>query len=210
MPIFTAVGGLYSKTALSNEDKEIALEKLKKTAFNFREAAPGVYRSGLISEEAAPFLKEAGIKTVLSFDNNNRRAEKEQKRLEEMGIHVISMPWSGWDDPDDEVISKAVELIESQENRPILVHCKHGQERTGVAIASWRIAHQDWSFGQAYQEMKGCGFRSFQYGHLKKYVYEFARKHGDQNAMFGSGLEETKTNLLSFFYKLRKLNPFLK
>src|SRR3989338_4459731 len=117
VPIFTALGGMCPKTALSNE--EAALEKLKKTAFNFREAAPGVYRSGLISKEAAPFLKEAGIKTVLSFDNNKKRAEAEKKRLEEIGINVISMPWSGWEDPNDESISKTVEILESQKNRPI-------------------------------------------------------------------------------------------
>ena len=188
--------------------KEAALEKLKEKAVNFHEAAPGVYRSGLISEEATPYLKELGIKTVVSFDNNKKRAGVEEERLKRLGIDLIPIPWSGWDYPSDEVISKAIELIESPERRPILVHCKHGQERTGVAIASWRIAKQGWAVREAYQEMKAHGFRSFQYGHLKEYVYDFARRQGDGAAKIENKWEQMKTRALSFFYQLRKANPF--
>ncbi|MBI4373099.1 MAG: dual specificity protein phosphatase family protein [Candidatus Omnitrophica bacterium] len=207
-------GVLGPNVAFSNEEE--ALAELKQVAFNFRETAPGVYRSGLIPSEAAPLLKELGVKTVISFDNDLKRAAREEKKLRELGIEAVSLPWSGWDVPEEEVISETISLIDSEDHKPILVHCKHGQERTGAAIAAWRIKSQNWSFEKAYQEMKSCGFRPFQYGHLKKYVYEFAREHarvpaghGDEKAEFGSPLERMKTNTLSFLYGLRKLNPFL-
>lgn len=190
--------------------EEAALEKLKRTAFNFHQVASGIYRSGLISKEAVPAFKELGIKTVITFDNDLKRVEKEKEFLKGSGIELISIPWSGWDNPEDETISKTLSLIESPERKPLLVHCKQGQERTGVVIACWRIAHQDWSIGEAYREMRAHGFRPFQYGHLKKYVYEFARRRGDQSAEINSPAERMKTDILSFFYRLRKLNPFFR
>ncbi|MBI4358492.1 MAG: dual specificity protein phosphatase family protein [Candidatus Omnitrophica bacterium] len=203
------VAGAWVSPRLAFSQEETALEELKEKAVNFHEAAPGVYRSGLISEEASPYLKELGIKTVVSFDNNKHRAKAEEERLRRLGIDLIPIPWSGWDYPDDEVISKVIELIESPERRPILVHCKHGQERTGVVIASWRIAKQGWQAEKAYQEMKAHGFRPFQYGHLKEYVYDFARRHGHEDAKIENKWERTKTQILSFLYQMRKANPFL-
>lgn len=190
-----------------SSEKDALFENLNKTAFNFRQVTPHLYRSGLISKESVPYLKELGIKTVLTFDNRMDRIGKEQKFLEEAGIKSISIPWSGWDYPSDKTIQEIHEIINAHENQPVLVHCKHGQERTGVVVASWRIAYQDWNFDQAYQEMKACGFRPFQYGHLKKYVSEFAKRHGDSQAKIGT-LEQIKIGIFSFFYKLRKLNPF--
>lgn len=195
-----------SPSGFAESDRDELFEKIKPTVYNFREVTPTIYRSGLISKEAVPYLKELGIKTVLTFDNQPKRVAEEQKYLKEAGIESISIPWSGWDDPDDATIQKIHEIMNSPEHQPILIHCKHGQERTGVVVATWRISHQNWSADQAYQEMKGCGFRPFQYGHLKKYVYNFASTHGDQNAKI-STLERIKTEVLSFFYRLRKLNP---
>ena len=194
----------------ADSEKEIGPKELKELGVNFHEVAPGIYRSGLITEKSVPGLKELGVKTVVSFDNNQKRAQAEKKFLEQSGIESILIPWSGWDEPEDEVIGKILSLIEDQTKRPILVHCKHGQERTGVVVACWRITHDGWSAEKAYQEMRSYGFRPFRYGHLKKYVYDFAGARGGKDLSVGSSLERVKTDVLSFFYQLRKRNPFLK
>lgn len=194
-----------ASTVSAQSEKDALFEKLDETAYNFRQVTPNLYRSGLISKESVPYLKELGIKTVLTFDNKLDRVEKEQKFLEEAGIKSISIPWSGWDYPNDQTIQKIHEIINQPERQPILVHCKHGQERTGVVVATWRIADQGWTFDQAYEEMKFCGFRPFQYGHLKDYVFDFAKKRGDQKTEIET-LERMKTKIFSFFYHLRKPN----
>lgn len=196
----------FSPLGSAGPEQDALFEKLKKTTYNFRQVTPAIYRSGLISKESVPYLKELGIKTVLTFDNQPKRVAEEQQFLKEAGIESISIPWSGWDDPDDETIRKIHQVMDSPERQPILVHCKHGQERTGVVLATWRISRQNWNVDQAYREMKACGFRPFQYGHLKKYVYNFADTRDDQNAKMNT-LERIKTEVLSFFYRLRKLNP---
>ncbi len=188
------------------EDREALFDKLKTNVYNFRQVESDIYRSGQLSKEAVPQLRELGIKTVISFDDHQKRIQKEKEFLKDSGIEFISIPWSASDYPQDEAIKKIHALMEAPENKPVLVHCKHGQERTGVVIATWRISHQGWGVEKAYQEMKFCGFRSFQYGHLKNYVYEFAAKSG-QPAKIGI-LERIKIGTIYRIHQLRKLNPF--
>ena len=206
--VLTFAAGI-GKPIFALSEKEALLEKLKEETYNFHEVAPDIYRSGLVSERAAPLLKELGVKTVLSFDNNLKRVRKEEEFLERAGIKFVSIPWSGWDHPEDETIEKALALLESPQARPILVHCKHGQERTGVVIACWRIAYEDWPAEEAYKEMKAHGFRPGRYGHLKSYIYQYAQRRGQRGVGINNQLERMKTNVLSFFYRLRKLSPFL-
>lgn len=198
------LGSFDSGQADSDKKDNAFFEKLSQTAYNFRQVNTNLYRSGLISKESIPYLKELGIKTVVTFDNRLARVEEEQKFLEQTGIRFISIPWSGWDKPDDRTIRRIQDLMNDPANQPVLVHCKHGQERTGVVVATWRIAHEGWNFERAFNEMKACGFRSFQYGHLKNYVSEFSEKQSGQKAALSSW-ERWKTEVLSFFYRLRKL-----
>lgn len=186
-----------------------ALEQLKEIVVHFDEVVPGVYRGGLISKEAAPLLKELGIKTVINFDNHEKRAKEEEEYLKLFGIYTIRIPWSGWDYPRDEDIEKFLALIKTSELRPLIVHCKRGSERTGVAIATWRVSEFGWTAEQAYKEMKRYHFRSFTRGHLKEYVYRFAKERGEEGAKITNLFERLRFNLFYLFYQLRKLNPLL-
>ena len=190
-------------------DGETVLEKLKRFVPRFAEVTPGVYRSGLLHEEVAPLLKDLGIKTVINLDDNEKRAKKEEEFLKLFGIYMIWIPWSGFNYPKNEVIEKSLALINTPDLQPILVHCQRGSERTGLTIACWRIAQEKWSAKQAYEEMRSYGFRTFWYGHLKKYLFRFARRHGDESAKMRNLVEKFKINLLYFFYRFRKLNPLL-
>lgn len=189
-------------------EKEAALEKLKKNVFNFHEVGPGIYRSGLIFKETAPLLSELGVKTVISFHDDKALAEREKQFLETYGIRMIWLPWEGVERPKDEMIEKSIELMDTAELKPILLHCKRGAERTGVTVASYRVVKEGWPAARAYEEMKAHKFRFFRYGHLKKYLYDLAYQRGDSEARIDNALERTKTNTLSSIYRLRKLSPF--
>lgn len=51
--------------------------------------------------------------------------------------------------------------IEAKEN--ILVHCLHGVDRTGMAIAAWKILYGGVSVDDAIKEMKSLGFHNIPY-----------------------------------------------
>lgn len=46
----------------------------------------------------------------------------------------------------------------------VLVHCLHGEDRTGIVVAAYRILIQGWSVNQATAEMYKFGFHRFPYG----------------------------------------------
>lgn len=46
----------------------------------------------------------------------------------------------------------------------VLVHCLHGEDRTGMVMAAYRMIMQNWSFEKAKTEMLGYGFHTFPYG----------------------------------------------
>ena len=187
-------------------ESEDALKSLQRSIDRFAEVSPGAYRSGLIHEEDAPYLKDLGIKTVVNLDDDSERAKKEEQFLRPFGIYMIWLPWNGLDSPKDEVIDKSLALLNTPDLRPILIHCERGSERTGLTVGCWRIAQQNWTAKQAYEEMKSYDFRPFWYGHLKKYLFRFARSHGDSRARIGNWFEKMKTNTLSFFYRFRNIN----
>jgi tyrosine-protein phosphatase SIW14 len=43
-------------------------------------------------------------------------------------------------------------------NYPIFVHCQHGQDRTGVIVALYRIFYEQWTPQAAHDEMMNMGF----------------------------------------------------
>ena len=202
----TSFAGLVVSPPVALSDKASALETLKETIVHFDEASPGVYRGGRVPEAAAPLLKELGVKTVINFDNKNAYARKEEEHLKLFGIYTVRMPWSGFDYPKDEDIEKFLTLMATPDLKPIMVHCKRGSERTGTTMAIWRMKEFGWPVEKAYEEMLKFDYRRFRQGHLKEYVFEYAREHGDETAKIGM-LERMKTKVLYVIGKLGKLNP---
>jgi protein tyrosine/serine phosphatase len=203
-----AVVGLGGRPQSAFSQKEAVLDELKKTIIHFNQVAPGVYRGGLGTKAGAPLLKELGVKTVINFDNQTKRAQDEAEYLKLFGIYTVLIPWSGWDQPTEENIEKFLALMRSEDLKPVMVHCKRGSERTGTMMAIWRISEFGWPIEKAYAEMREYEYRRFLQGHLKAYVYEYARKQGQDSAKISNVLEQAKTNFFYFFFQLRKLNPF--
>jgi protein tyrosine/serine phosphatase len=65
---------------------------------------------------------------------------------------------NAWHITNDEVISALKLIRAAQAKGPVLVHCQHGADRTGVVIAMYRIIYQGWSKQQALDEMENGGF----------------------------------------------------
>ena len=54
---------------------------------------------------------------------------------------------------DERAVLKAVGIMQSPKNRPLLVHCRHGSDRTGLVCATYRVLVQDWTKEEAIEEM---------------------------------------------------------
>ncbi len=56
-----------------------------------------------------------------------------------------------------------LEIIDALKNikispKPLLVHCKHGSDRTGVVMAMYRIVFENWTKQNAINELKNGGY----------------------------------------------------
>lgn len=48
-------------------------------------------------------------------------------------------------------------LVQAQ--KPVLIHCQHGQDRTGLVVAAYRVRFQGWSKDWAMTEARQYGYR---------------------------------------------------
>ena len=141
------------------------------TSISFAEklSVHGVPNAGKVSEQlfrgaqprldALAELKKLGITTIVDLRSGSSRAgEPERSRAESLGMHFVSIPVGGFSNPTSGQLAEFFSLLRQSPTERIFVHCRLGDDRTGVFIASYRIAFDHWSADQALSEMNAFGF----------------------------------------------------
>jgi protein tyrosine phosphatase (PTP) superfamily phosphohydrolase (DUF442 family) len=123
---------------------------------NFSKVSDEVYRSAQPSEaQLAQLVDRYGIKSVIKLnagDAPQSCALADSPRIS--GWSVISRRSA----PTAEQIKQILDAIDCAP-KPVLIHCTHGEDRTGLIVALWRIRHGA-SVSDAYTDMIGRGFHS--------------------------------------------------
>jgi len=122
---------------------------------NFGQVAPNLYRGAQPSDEGFTTLKNMGVQIVVDLRGGNRK--KEQKAVTELGMRYISLPSQCYS-PNDKTFAAFLAVVRENPGKRIFVHCHVGKDRTGMAIASYRMAMEGWSAADAMNEMKAFGF----------------------------------------------------
>ncbi|MEO8001194.1 MAG: dual specificity protein phosphatase family protein [Arenimonas sp.] len=112
-----------------------------------------LYRSAQPEDGSGEAIKSLGIKTVL----NLREHDKDIVLRKTSGIGFKQYPLHTWDIDDRDIVA-VLKIITNPTNQPILVHCAHGADRTGLMMASYRMIVQGWSKEDARKEMKQGGY----------------------------------------------------
>jgi len=121
--------------------------------YNLFQMSPTLYRSALPDEGAVPLLKRLRVVTVINF-----LPESDSSWLSAPGIAQIQLPYRT-NHVDDADVLKSLRVIQAAEaNGPVLMHCKHGSDRTGLMSAMYRVVVQGWSKEDALNEMTQGGF----------------------------------------------------
>jgi len=129
--------------------------------YNLYQMSPTLYRSALPDEQAVPLLGKLQIKTVVSF-----LPESDETWLKEPQINRVQLPMRTVHADDAQIIAALRAIQEAQAKGPVLIHCKHGMDRTGLVSAMYRVVVQGWSKQDAVAEMTQGGF-----GDLKRMKY---------------------------------------
>ena len=158
------------KATLPNEAK--ASERI----FNLRglsnvgRVSPGIYRGAQPLPEGYDTLKKMGVRTVI----NLRSKHSEKNTVEALGMKSIEVPFSVLKDVNIEKINSLIDIMINPDNQPVYVHCKLGQDRTGIVIAAYRMRVDGWSLKEAEAEMQAFGFNDLWY-ELKEFIRNYAK-----------------------------------
>ena len=116
---------------------------------NLHRVTPTLYRSAQPDATSGEALQKLGIKTVLSF----RKRDKDEPLQKTPGITFKRYPLYTWDIEEKDILA-VLRILNDPANQPVLVHCTHGADRTGLMVASYRMIVQNWSKETAIAEMK--------------------------------------------------------
>ncbi|WP_225748598.1 tyrosine-protein phosphatase [Eikenella sp. Marseille-P7795] len=111
-----------------------------------------LYRSEQPVAEDAEKLQSLGIKSVVNLRYFNRSADR--KVLADQGIELFNRPLLTWRISPRQVAETLYLIEQRQAAGPVLVHCYHGADRTGLIAGMYRIIYQGWSVEHAKNEMR--------------------------------------------------------
>jgi protein tyrosine/serine phosphatase len=124
-----------------------------------------VWRSSQPDAVGFADLKSAGVGEVLSL----RRWHGDQGLCcEGIGLHRVPMDAETIHDAD---IVAALKVL-TRARKPVLVHCWHGSDRTGVVVAMYRMVVQDWPRAKAIAELNdpAYGHHASAYPNIRRYL----------------------------------------
>lgn len=117
---------------------------------NLRQVDPGVWRCGQATPEGAAYLKTLGATDELKL---NLRSEGPDFPGFKVHYHPLNI-WDQWFHLSDKDVLDAVAEIKPG----TVIHCEHGEDRTGLICAVYRVTHDHWTKADAEKEMLANGF----------------------------------------------------
>jgi protein tyrosine phosphatase (PTP) superfamily phosphohydrolase (DUF442 family) len=140
---------------------------------NFFRVAPGLYRGAQPQQAGVAELVKLGVKTVV----NLRSGAADDELFAGSGIRVEQIAMNAFF-PSRSGFERFLAIAADPARQPVFVHCRHGSDRTGTAVAIYRVLQQRWPVAQAIGEMVdgGFGFHPI-HSHLKGFVRRFVARH---------------------------------
>ena len=129
---------------------------------NLFQVSPVLYRSAQPTAEGLNLLNQnlavsyglpKEIKTVVNLRNN----EGDGALVVPTGVRYDQIPFDTWQVKETDVV-RFLKIVRNPNNQPVLLHCKHGADRTGMMTAIYRIVEQGWRKQDAIAEMTQGGF----------------------------------------------------
>ena len=147
--------GQEGKQALAGPEHSTGAKLKAKGIPNFGQVNSNLYRGAQPSSEGFQTLKDTGIDIVVDLRGGDSKSEK--AAVTKLGMQYVSIP-SHCPFPSDKPWAEFLKMIEDNPGKKVFVHCRLGDDRTGMAVASYRMAEEGWSAKEAMKEMKAFGF----------------------------------------------------
>lgn len=134
---------------------------------NCHQVTPVLYRSGQPDREGFSALQRAGIRSVLNLREYHSDADKARHT----SLCLMNYPMAAGEVTEADV-ENCLKLI-ADAPKPVLVHCWHGSDRTGIIIAAYLIVYCNKSVTEAEAVLrdKRFGHHEFWYGNLSNLLH---------------------------------------
>lgn len=149
---------------------------------NFDEIAPGVFRSNHPTRARFKSYAARGIKTILTLRGGKNRPHHllEVEACRDFGLIFECVPMSARHAPKVHQLSAVFEVLDRIE-RPFLMHCKSGADRTGLVSAIYLLHYENAPLEHARRQL------SFRYIHIRRtqtgvldfFLESFAARHAE-------------------------------
>lgn len=116
---------------------------------NFGKVTETLYRGAQPTDEGFTNLSKLGISIVVDLRGSGPH---ERELVTKLGMKYVAYPWHCYN-PQDEQFAQFLTLLRENPGQKVFVHCRLGEDRTGMEIAAFRMAEQSWTPDQARQEM---------------------------------------------------------
>lgn len=114
---------------------------------NFYKISKDIYRSEQPSSKEVQYLAGLGFKTVI----NLRLWHSDRDEITNTGIAEVWIKLRAGKITDEKIIE--ILKVINKSPKPILIHCWHGSDRTGVIVAMYRLVFQKWKKSEAINEL---------------------------------------------------------
>ena len=156
---------------VSTEEDGVSEEELAKAPMaNFKKVRSGLYRGGHPDAAGIAYLKKIGVKTIVDLEIGDFIEATPWSISDELdaasaaGITVLRYPMSAFEPAlsrrFDDAMSSILAVLADKSRAPIYVHCKHGQDRTGLVVGLERVELEGWTPAKAHAEMVTIGFHT--------------------------------------------------
>jgi tyrosine-protein phosphatase SIW14 len=149
---------------------------------NFGEVTPYLLRGGQPKGEGYENLKKMGVDIVVDVRLSGK--DKEKKLVNQAGMKFVGIPWHCYF-PRDHVFAEFLDVLRENKGKKLFVHCRYGDDRTGMMIAVYRMAVENWTPKEAREEMEKFGFHPMicpSLGPYEAHFPEHLRKSDDFRA----------------------------
>jgi uncharacterized protein (TIGR01244 family) len=137
------------------------------------QVTPEIYRGGQPTPEGLKSISARGIKTIISLRDRDE-VMSENQPIEEAYARANGIAFKRFPIPGVPTLREALQVISMIEaaEKPVLVHCLNGSERTTTILGIYRLRHEGWSVDQVLAEADsyGIGFRTQAYRSFLKSV----------------------------------------
>jgi len=135
-------------------------------------------------EELAGLIEKLGLRTVISLRGVRPPSapdaweQAEREVCATRGVEFVRLPCNHKNPPTAEQVERFLAIVRDPQRLPALIHCRIGQQRTGLFCALYRVHVQGLDPDEALREMDELGFnlRHRRHRRLLAAFEQFARR----------------------------------